>query len=362
MSKETKQAKKAAKAAAKEEKKLNKANAPKDPEMKNSVIKSVVAVICVIAVCLTATSGVGKIADAKIKAAETLAAPAGESDRVDDSGTAGDAVVPGTADVIPGDDGTVPSDTADSTDTPTDTGTQTPTGTDTPAAPSGNAASSAPKTIAEIVNYYNTATAKAAKAAVPFTKSRVTAEKNFDAGVALRASKSIVYKFMGVGEGNSFSRGPGDMDKDNYHKNFQASKLTAADVTSATCTEANGSYTIVLKIKNGTSSVSGGKVVSSNNAPLDRSGLACGAEDKDYWDHKTAENIMAAIDEVPGCGSANINESYSNAVFTVVIDKATGNIKSLVAKYDFCFKLDKVMGSSGTAEASSTVTMKDFKW
>jgi len=365
MSKEKKEAKKAAKAAKKAEKKANKTGL--DMESKNTLIKSIVAVVCVAALCLTTTSNIGKIAEAKVAAAEKMYGGNTEtSDSADDtysdySDVSSDVATDGSTDVV-ADDGTVVADDATASDTSTTGGDSTAA---TPAGDSGaskGTASAGQKTPAEIINMYNTATAKAASKAVPFTKERSTVEKNYDAGIALKASKDIVYKFMGVGDANKFSKAPGEMDKGSYHKYLQASKLTAADVTSATATTNGANTVIVLKIKDGSSTVKGGKVVSSNNAPLDRSGLACGDNDKDYWDHKTAENVMSAIDEVPGCSSANISEKYSNATITAVINTSTGNLVSITAKFDFHFDLDAVMGSSGTADSSSTVIMKDFKW
>ena len=70
---------------------------------------------------------------------------------------------------------------------------------------------------------------------------------------------------------------------------------------------------------------------------------------------------MSAISEVPGCGSANISENYSNAVITAVVNASTGNLVSLNAKFNFRFELSSVMGSSGTAVASTVVNMTGFK-
>lgn len=359
MAKMTKEEKKAAKAA----KKAEKANAPKDVELNTTIIKSVVAVICAAAVCITATNCIGKIADAKIAAAEAYLTDenadgtADDGSYVDGSADYVDPAVDGTTDGT-ATDGTVTEDATAAGDAATDTTANAGDSKQT----ATNSTTSAPKTVAEVLNYYNTATAKAAKAAVPFTKDRTTSEKSFDAGVALKTFKSIVYKFMGVGDDNKFSKTVTAEDKDSYFKYFKASTLKESDVTAATCTESGGNYTITIKIKDGSSKVEGGKVVNSNNAPLDRSGLACGDNDKDYWDHKTAENMMSAIDEVPGATSANINEKYSNAVITAVINAKTGNIVSLSAKFDFHVDLSNIMGSSGVAEASSTVNMKNFKW
>ena len=348
----------------KKKKKAKKEKTPMDLDSKKTLFKSFTALVCVIAVCITAVVNTGKMCDAAKKAAEQRGSAATE--------TAGDDVAV---------DGEVPSDDAVVDEVPTDaTGEEVPTdaapaddasagtaGTDTSSsagtATSGNkttaASSGIPTGVAQIVSYYNTATAKVAAKKAPFSKSRTTVEKTYEAGLPLKASKGLVNKFMGVGDENKFTKSVTSADAESYHKYFQASKLTASDVTKATCTKSGNNYTITLNIKNGSSSVKGGKVVSSNNSPLDRSGLACGDKDKDYWDHKTAENVMSAISDV--AGSANISESYSNAVITAVINASTGNLVSLTAKFDFKFELSNIMGSSGKSTASSTISMTGFK-
>lgn len=348
----------------KKKKKAKKEKTPMDLDSKKTLFKSFTALVCVIAVCITAVVNTGKMCDAAKKAAEQRGSAATE--------TAGDDVAV---------DGEVPSDDAVVDEVPTDaTGEEVPTdaapaddasagtaGTDTSSsagtATSGNkttaASSGIPTGVAQIVSYYNTATAKVAAKKAPFSKSRTTVEKTYEAGLPLKASKGLVNKFMGVGDDNKFTKSVTSADADSYHKYFQASKLTASDVTNATCTKSGNNYTITLNIKNGSSSVKNGKVVSSNNSPLDRSGLACGDKDKDYWDHKTAENVMSAISDV--AGSANISESYSNAVITAVVNASTGNLVSLTAKFDFKFELSNIMGSSGKSTASSTISMTGFK-
>ncbi len=372
MAKADKAAKKEAKAAKKAEKKAN--GGGLDQETKNTIIKCVAALACFGIVSASVSSGFGKIADAKLAGINTdssASETAGDDTTPADDPFAGyddaGAADAGTEDAGAADAGTEDAGTEDAgaadagaADTgAADAGTADAGKTDSKPAEAG---SSMPKTPAEIISYYNTATAKAAKAAVPFQKDRTTTEKKYEAGVALKAFKSIVYQFMGVGDANKFSKTVTAEDKDSYHKYFQASKLTAADVTNATCKQSGDNYLITINIKDGTSSVKGGQVVNSNNAPLDRSGLACGADDKDYWDHKPAQNIIAAIDDVPGAAKGDISEKYSGAVINVVINSKTGNIVSLNAKFDFHMDLANVMGSSGVAEATTSVTMKDFKW
>ena len=372
MAKADKAAKKEAKAAKKAEKKAN--GGGLDQETKNTIIKCVATLACFGIVSASVSSGLGKIADAKLAGVNSDASAsesAGDDTAFEDDAFAGfdDAgtIDDGTADAGTEDAGAA--DAAGDVDTaaPADSSTA---GDSASAATTGGTSSTAsagqstkiPSTKAEILKVYNDATAKAAKAAVPFQKDRITTEKKYEAGVALKAFKSIVYQFMGVGDANKFSKTVTAADKDSYHKYFQASKLTEADITNATCKQSGDNYLIAINIKDGTSSVKGGQVVNSNNAPLDRSGLACGADDKDYWDHKPAQNIIAAIDDVPGAAKGDISERYSNAVINVVINAKTGNIVSLNAKFDFHMDLANVMGSSGVAEATSTVTMKDFKW
>ena len=353
----------------KKKEKTKKEKTPMDAESKKTLAKSITAVVCVVAICVTAVLNTGKICEAMKKAAEQKGTTVSDTmgDDVDNTGDNGE---------IPADaNGETPTD-ASGAEVPTDaSGAETPTdaastggnassgnsGSSSSSKTNASAGSSVPTGVSQIVNYYNTATAKVASKKAAFNKTRTTTEKSYDAGASLKASKSIVYKFMGVGDENKFTKSVTSADADSYHKYFKASKLTASDVTSATCVKNGSNYTITLKIKNGSSTVKGGKVVSSNNSPLDRSGLACGDNDKDYWDHKTAENVMSAISQVPLCGSANISESYSNAVITAVVNASTGNLVSLNAKFDFKFELSSVMGSSGTAVASSVVNMTGFK-
>ena len=348
----------------KKKKKAKKEKTPMDLDSKKTLFKSFTALVCVIAVCITAVVNTGKMCDAAKKAAEQRGSAAteamGDDAAVDGEVPAGDAVVDEVPTDASGEE--VPTDAA-----PADNASAGSSGTDTSSsagtASTGNkttaSSSGIPTGVAQIVSYYNTATAKVAAKKAPFSKSRTTVEKTYEAGLPLKASKGLVNKFMGVGDENKFTKSVTSADAESYHKYFQASKLTASDVTKATCTKSGNNYTITLNIKNGSSSVKGGKVVSSNNSPLDRSGLACGDKDKDYWDHKTAENVMSAISDV--AGSATISESYSNAVITAVVNASTGNLVSLTAKFDFKFELSNIMGSSGKSTASSTVSMTGFK-
>ena len=350
----------------KKKKKAKKEKTPMDIDSKKTLFKCITALVCVIAICVTAVLNTGKMCDAAKKAAEQkggASASDAMGDDVDNNGDIGEVPTDPSGEVPTDANGEAPTDANGETPTDANSGSGSTSGglSATPSKTNANSGSSVPTGTAQIVSYYNTATAKVASKKAAFNKTRTTTEKSYDAGASLKASKDIVYKFMGVGDSNKFTKSVTSADADSYHKYFKASKLTASDVTSATCVKNGNNYTITLKIKNGSSKVTSGKVVSSNNAPLDRSGLACGDNDKDYWDHKTAENVMSAISQVPLCGKANISESYSNAVITAVVNASTGNLVSLNAKFNFKFELSSVMGSSGTAVASSVVNMTGFK-
>lgn len=354
---ETKKAKKA--------KKAKKEKTPMDIDSKKTLAKSITALVCVIAICITAVVNTGKICDAAKKAAEQRGGASATETAGDDIDNSGEIPTDATGEVPTDANGEVPTDANGAAPTdaaPADNSTGGNTGSSTSSKTNAaNTGSSIPTGTAQIVSYYNTATAKVASKKAAFNKTRSTTEKSYNAGFALKPFKSTIYGFMGVGDANKYTKSVTSADADSYHKYFKASKLTASDVTGATCVKNGNNYTITLKIKNGSSTVKGGKVVSSNNAPLDRSGLACGDKDKDYWDHKTAENVMSAIAKVPGCGSANISENYSNAVITAVVNASTGNLVSLKAKFDFKFELSDVVSTTGTAAASTVVNMTGFK-
>ena len=356
---------------------------PMDANVKATIIRCISAVLCVAIVICGSSVISNKANKNKLEIAQSVnggnsAADNGSTDSADpasdgtivdsaaaDSGVTGDETQKDTAAADTAADTAAPADsgTSDSAE-PAQSSSSSSSSSSSAAKPSSSSSTaSKAKTTAEIISIYNAATKKAVDAKVPFQKSRTTTEKKFDAGAVLKGMKKIVYQFMGVGSDNQFSENVTKEEaKENYFKYLQASRLTAADVTSATIKESNGTSTITLNLKNGASTVANGKLTSAvNNTALDKCGIAQGKEDKSYWDHKNAENIYAAIDEVPGCTSANISESYSGATVTLVVN-ANGQMTSMVVKFNFKAEMSKVMGSSGTAEASSVVTMNNFKW
>lgn len=365
--KEEKQAKKAAKKAAKAEKKANKV--PMDTKVKTTLINCISAVVCVAIVLVSVSMGVSKIADTKLKVAEKSAGAGSAAVSGDISGD-GTIADDGTVadDGTAADDGTVADDGTAAGDASTDgsasggsssTGGSTSSGSSTKGGTSST--SSAPKTKAEIVNYYNTASKKVETKKVVFTKDRYTKEKKFDAGFVFARFKPNIYKFMTVGDEYRFTHTINADDINGaYHKYYKASALKTSDVTKATITENGGAYTITLNLANGSSQVKNGKTVSAGNTALDRCGIAVGEKDKHYWDHKNAENFAAAVSVV--AKTPNIDETYSGAVVKAVIDAKTGNIKQVNVNFSFKSNISNVLNSSGVAEAETSLVMKNFKW
>ncbi len=356
--KEEKKAKKAAKKANKK---------PMDTSVKSALITAVCAILCVAIVAISLSNGIQKIAETNLKIAENAAqgvsGDAGTDDTYStDSGVStDDTYVDSSTDDTNVDVDAVVDDPAANVDTPADTPSQGGTQAPTQSNAQGNTGSKAPSSVADVLSYYNTATKKVVDNKVLFSKERSSVEKSYEAGLALNTFKGLVYQFMGVGDENKYSHTvTADETKDSYHKYFLASKLTASDVKSAKCVDSNGTYTITISLKDGASSVENGSVVKAGNTPLDKCGISAGENDKDYWDHKNAQNVYSAISSV--AEKANIKESYSNATLKAVINSKTGNLTSLTVSFDFKFDISNIMGSKGVATGKSTVVMKGFKW
>ena len=216
----------------------------------------------------------------------------------------------------------------------------------------------APATAEEIVAYYNNAVNKAYAAKVGFNKERYTDNEKLNAGFLLKTFGDLVYSFMGIGAENKYTMDvtKGQWEDDVPHHYLRKSTLSTSDITSATCTESNGKYTIKFNVKPGNSKAS--KNESYNNSPIDKCGICVGDLDKSYFDHKTAPVIYAAVGQV--VSGAVIEESYDNATIVAVIDVATGHLVSLTVEYDINVVIDVAGG--GNATGSSHILYKNFKY
>ena len=216
----------------------------------------------------------------------------------------------------------------------------------------------APATADEIVKYYNDAVNKAYAARVGFSKERYTDNETLNAGFLLKTFGDLIYSFMGIGAENKYTMEvtKGQWEDDVPHHYLRKSTLTTADITSATCTENNGKYTIKFNVKSGNSKASNNE--SYNNAPIDKCGICVGDLDKSYYDHKTAPVIYAAFGQV--VSNVVIEESYDNATIVAVIEAASGNLVSLSIEYDTNIIFD--MSGGGTATGTTHILYKNFKY
>ncbi len=217
----------------------------------------------------------------------------------------------------------------------------------------------APSTKAEIIAVYNDAVNNAYNKKAGFKKNRYTDNAQFDMSLALKAFKSLVEKFVGIGDENKYSetvtKGKWDEDTKRYY--LRKSTLTENEVESATVKEDGKYYIVTLNIVEGNSI--GNKDTQTTSAPLDRCGICVGNEDKNYYDHKTAEVIYDAI--AGTYEGASIKESYSNAKAVAKINAETGELVSLTVTFDITVGIDISIGS-GTASGTTHVQYSDFKY
>lgn len=312
----------------KKEKKV-KETTPEKEAQKSLIVRCVAALLCAVIVCISLNAGFTKLAEA-VKASESIVpvvgTVSGNNASTDNNTTTDDDY---TADV-PADDtvADAPADDSAATETPdaTEPAGDTEQPTNAPAANTDSNASKAPQGTAEIVAYFNTAVNKVKTNAKTVEQKSVT---NYLAS-ATTISSGIkgVYNMLG---GDSWLDG---MLKDNsqgaatytgadikakfpVEGEAYASKLTASDVKSASCTEKNGVYTI--KITTVADAKSSNVKHGEGHAP------------------KAFNVILPGVvnDNIPGVakklvGTASMNYPESTAVITV--DAKTGNV--LTAEYD----------------------------
>ncbi len=221
------------------------------------------------------------------------------------------------------------------------------------------AITAAPTSTADILALYNDAVNSAYGAKAGFYKERMTDNEKLDAGAVLKAFKSLVYQFMGVGAENKYTETvtKGNWESEANKHYLRKSTLAAADITKATCTANGDQYTVVLNVKGGSSK--GSADSKFTNAPIDKCGICVGNEDKGYYDHKTGEVIYDAI--AGTYAGAVIEESYDNAKVTAVIDGTTGNLVKLTVEFDIDVAIDIGIGA-GTATATTHIYYSNFKY
>lgn len=316
-------------------------NTPAGEEKKTSVkpiiVRCIAAVLCTAIVAFTVNSGVSKYAEA-IKPVEG-SAEAGENTAGDDIGSdvsGGDvADVPTSGDVdTPVDNGDATGDTADTNDTPAADQGNTQTGNDAPAADAGNKTDSKPTAsgkmdTAQIVALFNNA-ANGAKANAKsihqnYTKNtQVTSIELKNKTLASLADK-LIKANMGEDAAKHNKTYTG-ADKNAFPVEGQSwsSKLTTADIKEATVSDNNGTYSVVIKLK---------------DDPQPNLKVGEGHAGKAF-------SLVTKEQIVEGAGSAgmafikeeSIKVSHSGCVIKATIDKNTGKLKT--ANYYRVWKLE----------------------
>lgn len=319
--------------------------------MKKTLVQCITAIVCVIAIAITASSAVGTLSNATIKAAEKQAEAASKYAEENKGNGSGNNVTP----VNGGDVNEDPTTPAGEEETTTAANGETPT------TPNGSEKKSgAPSTKAEIVKYYNDAMNKLHSSKAGFSKKRHTDLGSLEGAekiMSISVAKDAVYNFLGVGD-KTFTNKKGEA------KYLTNAALTEADVKSATCTPNGSTYTITLTLNDGKSSASdSGK---SDNSPLKRSGLSVGADDKSEYDYKSAVNIYTTLKVTKETDITAVQETTSKTTITMTVDSATGKITSYKASWHWDATLTDVkylvVKISGIGHADTTVSLSGFQW
>lgn len=195
-------------------------------------------------------------------------------------------------------------------------------------------AAKAPETTEEIVAYFNTSVNKVKTDAKSVTRkySKIT----LNGGTTLPKALNGILKLLGGADsfiGGQLEKNSKGSETFNGKSAIQgvfpvenetwASKLTAADVKSATCTENNGKYTItIVTLADGKSANVAhgqGHVAKAFNVVLPS---------------VVNDNIPSVADGIVGTATMD----YPSSKATIVVDAATGNVES--AQYDLYWTIN----------------------
>lgn len=185
---------------------------------------------------------------------------------------------------------------------------------------------------AEILGYFNTAINKVKPNAKTVTLSKEVNSRAGDVtgklplGISTSIADSIISNFMGEKKASDLPAPATTADAKNAmfpveNENW-SSKLTEADIDSATCTEANGTYTITIKVK---------------EDPLSKDAAHGKGHNGKAFSIIQRSIIMDNIPSIVNGILSDAETGHKDGVITVTIDKATGNVTS--ANYYFTWLL-----------------------
>ena len=332
--------------------------------MKKTIIQCITAVLCTALVGLSCADGIGKIADAKKQSAESAGPAASSASAGTSDGSSFDAVPTDDGMAAPVDDGTA-APTDDGTAAPADSGSSSDTSSSSgTAASSGSTAdaakSSVPSSPAEIISYYNTAMNKVISSKAGYTKKRTTVLGQLEGAEAIMkidVAKQAVYDFLGVGD-LTYTNKKGEA------KFLSQAALTAADVKDAKCTANGNIYTITLTLADGKSIANDSQ--KTDNAPLKRTGLFVGSDDKSEYDYKSAVNIYMGLKNSEDTDITAVDETTSKTTVTMTVDSSTGKVTSYKASWHWDATLTGVkyliVKINGIGHADSSVSISNFQW
>lgn len=318
-------------------------------DIKGTIIKCVAAIVCVAILMVTLAQSVTKLTENNVKVAEVLASANAGSGSVDTNAPAVDNSTSTDAPVV---------DDSTSTDAPVaddSTATDAPEAdapeADAPAA-DADKGSKMPSGKEEIVKYFNTAVNGVKTGAKTVEQKEVT---NYLAGkTTISSGIQSIYKMLGGddwldGMLRENSQGAATYTGDQIKAKFPvegeayASKLTAADVSNATCTEANGVYTI--------------KITTLGDAKSDSIKHGEGHNPKAF------NVILPGIvnDNIPGVAKSMVGTAsmaYPASTATITVDAATGHV--LTAEYDLKWTIN--FDKMGIILPFGTKSVYTIKW
>ena len=204
----------------------------------------------------------------------------------------------------------------------------------------------APSSVKDIVALYNSATQKASSAKPGYSKTTNTVLSNLNIGALARISvvRDAVAEFLGEGKTTSkVSKGKFD------GKSLKVSTLTAADVTSATCSLSKDKkyYDIRIVVKNETNPIKGKSALSKFS--------------DDYKDNNEIRTGLVEADAKVGNITMNTNSAVITARITVDSNKFVSlnhSIKLHAILNDVKYLIASV--KEATADLSVTADYSDF--
>ena len=303
----------------------------KETNIKSLIFRCVAGVLCTAFACVAVTNGISSVTDAKIKVAELTPAKAASgyvstnsgTASSDTEGTGGDSYIVSDADSTTVDDtGSSSADSYDVADTSSSSSDAGSSSSDSTAGgqTSKPAADAKSMNKAQIVALFNNA-ANGAKANAKsikqnYTKNTQVSSIELKNKMLASVADKLIAANMGEDESKHDKTYTGG-DKAGYFPvagQSWASKLTEADVKTATIDEKNGTYSVVIKLVDDTQP---NLKVGEGHA-----GKAISLVTKEQIVDGAGSAGMAFIEE------ESIKVSHSNCTIKVTIDKATGKLKT----------------------------------